>query len=666
MVKRDPLSDIEIPPKNASNSIKLDHMEDHVSWAKSNSRGLVTTPIKDEIVKETAHRLAELGPEKAILERRKFMKHIRKRAKALRGAADARLARLPKHIQRVLSACGRNKVNIPLLEELGREFYPEGIDSLVNDLEEGFAFIGEIPVEGRADLDKFKEATLSQTELEERSEEISEKVLSSGPTRDMTFEDHQTILQQTKDEISMGRMGEFRKPSTKGKYPLTKRFAVRQLSSKGVEKLRCIDDYLRSEINALASVDGRISMGKINDLLRSIEILAEAVKNSGEDIDLLKSDFKAAYRSCPIKTEHLPLTRIAAWDPEGQRYLETQHFAMPFGALSAVYAWDRLGACLTAILSRALAVPICRYVDDLFMAAYHSGASELRSQILEVIELLGFTLEEEKTPEPSGEQTILGINVKVVKRRIRGVYRYSGQISVDPLKRQNWKKMISEVLKRGRISPRIASKFAGRFNFISHAVLGPLGGSRLRQLYRFAFMELEGRISLELKDDLKWWSEYLTDGEPVVVHIYPRDSFVPILYTDAEGSGGLGAVAIPNLHQRLWFSSHIEHHILPDLEERKTQIIAYEASAALIGLSRFKNDFANRDVVVFIDNMSAKGAIRKGRCSKDDIQSIINHILELAKRNKMRIHPFGVPSSLNISDFPSRCIAISGIKVKSA
>ena len=102
-----------------------DHMEDHVSWAKSNSRGLVTTPIKDEIVKETAHRLAELGPEKAILERRKFMKHIRKRAKALRGAADARLARLPKHIQRVLSACGRNKVNIPLLEELGREFYPE-------------------------------------------------------------------------------------------------------------------------------------------------------------------------------------------------------------------------------------------------------------------------------------------------------------------------------------------------------------------------------------------------------------------------------------------------------------------------------------------------------------------------------------------------------------
>ena len=92
MVKRDPLSDIEIPPKNASNSIKLDHMEDHVSWAKSNSRSLVTTPIKDEIVKETAHRLAELGPEKAILERRKFMKHIRKRAKALRGACCATTA----------------------------------------------------------------------------------------------------------------------------------------------------------------------------------------------------------------------------------------------------------------------------------------------------------------------------------------------------------------------------------------------------------------------------------------------------------------------------------------------------------------------------------------------------------------------------------------------
>ena len=246
-------------------------MESHVSWAKENSRSLIEVPIKDSIVKETAELLASLGPDEVILVRKRFMKHIRRRADELRQASDERLSKLPRHVRRILSCSGKNKVNLSLLEELGRKYYPEGIETLIKDLENGFPFIGNIPVEQRADLDKVKLATISPEELEKKAEEICQKILSTQPSGKISSEDHKTILAQTKEEISLGRMAELKEATPAGKYPLTKRFAMKQLSSKGTEKLRCIDDYLRSEINAAATVEGRIPMGKINDLLEKYQ-----------------------------------------------------------------------------------------------------------------------------------------------------------------------------------------------------------------------------------------------------------------------------------------------------------------------------------------------------------------------------------------------------------
>ena len=39
--------------------------------------------------------------------------------------------------------------------------------------------------------------------------------------------------------------------------------------------------------------------------------------------------------------------------------------AHPFGAVAAVYAWERVGGAIVAIL-RSIGLPIFRYVDDLF------------------------------------------------------------------------------------------------------------------------------------------------------------------------------------------------------------------------------------------------------------------------------------------------------------
>eukprot|EP00972_Heterocapsa_arctica_P112063 16429700-Heterocapsa_arctica.AAC.1 len=62
---------------------------------------------------------------------------------------------------------------------------------------------------------------------------------------------------------------------------------------------------------------------------------------------------------------------------------------MPFGAVAAVYAWDRLGEAFNAILRKVFLFPASRYVDDLFVPVWATHAVESRKMLLEIINLFG-------------------------------------------------------------------------------------------------------------------------------------------------------------------------------------------------------------------------------------------------------------------------------------
>ena len=175
----------------------------------------------------------------------------------------------------------------------------------------------------------------------------------------------------------------------------------------------------QSKINDACSVQSRIRMGSVQDLVTTAEVLHKAFPKL--PLHILKSDFKAAYRSCPIRHSHLKYANILVRDPGSGTVKVSQQFAMPFGAVAAVYAWDRLGEAFVAILRHHFLLPVSRYVDDLFLMALAKGSREVRKLLLEVVALFGATLSPEKTPPPSVEQVILGI---------RAVYSH-GLITLD-------------------------------------------------------------------------------------------------------------------------------------------------------------------------------------------------------------------------------------------
>ena len=92
-----------------------------------------------------------------------------------------------------------------------------------------------------------------------------------------------------------------------------------------------------------------------------------------------------------------------------------------------------------------------------------------------------------------------------------------------------------------------------------------------------------------------------------------------VIYTDAEGSGGIGACLFRD-GQHLWWKSVAPRSLRragPLLGYPKgVPVFIYEAMAPLAAVRIWRSHIAGRRVVFMIDNQSALGALRKGRSTQ--------------------------------------------------
>ena len=79
---------------------------------------------------------------------------------------------------------------------------------------------------------------------------------------------------------------------------------------------------------------------------------------------LIKVDVDSAFRRVPLLPEHRWAAAVAFL--VAREALASFHYAMPFGAVGSVHAWERVGAFLLVALRKLLHIPLFRYVDDYF------------------------------------------------------------------------------------------------------------------------------------------------------------------------------------------------------------------------------------------------------------------------------------------------------------
>ena len=650
----DPTLGVPVPSKSAPRQEKARAQSAHLRAARAQANTLADDC---QAVPTRLHtclgRLAHRTVRATGIHRSQALDELRSSAEALRDKTCNMIATAPDHVRDVLAAAGPGGMHIALIEHYVIRL---GLDEdLIGHLLNGFPLIGDIPGDPEAKQQLVREYVTHPDRIDTVAAEAGLRTLlkcSESPPHDRVLADE--IWLQTVAEIDLKRMTPLRRArrGIAARRAGSRRFGVRQRSSKGVWKTRCIDDFLSSGINGATRVTRRLRMGRFSDLKCSILQLRRA--HPGTQLDILKSDFKSAYRAVPIALEHLHLARILVSAHDGEVW-ESAQKAMPFGAVAAVYAWDRLAAVLCVILLECFDIPVIRYVDDLFFIDFHSLSQETRSMLLEIISLLGLTLDLDKTPPPAPEQVLLGVSVELHPSAGNDPSPAAIHLELEPAKATFWRDEIVSILTEDYISPHQAQQLAGRLSFACWAIWGAAATARLSSLFSQAFGEESQQLSLELVDDLKWWHELLEHHIMRAVVPCPlRRRPVTLVYTDAEGAGGLGVVICPERGQPVWAATMADPDFVRALRPRKTQIVPLELVCIPLVLFLFHEMLVDTDLVFFIDNQSALGCVTHGRSGVSDINRI-SHL------TRLRIHSLGVsvrflwvPSALNPADPPSR------------
>ena len=577
---------------------------------------------------------------------------LRAAASRLRPLTAAWRRSSPASVSAVLDAASPVGVHVALVQWLCTVSGVRDGPSLVHHLRVGFPLVGTVPVD-----------PLAPSRLVRRARSDPASVLSQAPRLSAQLADRArlfaarpefgdgdsaAIWQATLDEVALGRISTpIPWAQADQTLPVCRRFGVRQLTSSGREKLRVIDDFAENGVNDAVTISARIRM----DSLVALQALARRSYTSRphEPLVLLKADFKSAYRHVPVAADQLSFARILVVRPDGALHV-AQQWAMPFGAIGAVYAWDRLASAVTQCLAAFLLVPMLRYVDDLFAVMPASLAGSAYAALHECVALLGLVLDPEKSPAPAPASTILGASVE---------YRCGHLVCrVDAAKLTYWLRALQDMCASGA-SRRDLVKMAGRLSFGCFAVWGPRVTGRLVPL----FHALHGVISLRhpaLRGALTWWTSFLaTAGQSSSSFpIAPAARPPCVVYTDAEGNGGLGACLFRDASQDWWLARvpAAGRAMAPALGfPRGMPVFIYEAAAVFLACRLWAPQLRARRVLFFIDNLTVLGALRRGRSKRCPALNCLVHRL-LASLHQLHCTPIflWVPSRFNIADPPSR------------
>jgi hypothetical protein len=312
------------------------------------------------------------------------------------------------------------------------------------------------------------------------------------------------LMAQTLEDAALGRMTEPVKVSavSTDTVRLARRFSREQgTKPDGSVKLRAVDDETASGTNGATQPTTKMTTDSI-DMLVEIALLIMTFTELG--IGFWKADIDAAFRRIPIKPEHRWLAWIVFAGADG--VYAAGHLAMPFGAIAAVHAWERVGAFFRHIARRILKLPALRFVDDFFAADRKDSVGTAKNCLARIVRaILGPTALAARKLEHGNPLVMLGLSAKADRKSIR--------ITPSKEKVDHWSHVLETALESGIMAAGDASKCAGRFQFAARGCFRMLGRAMVRPFYAQQYSPLQrGAMGPLLVMACQWWMQVLRGG----------------------------------------------------------------------------------------------------------------------------------------------------------
>ena len=280
------------------------------------------------------------------------------------------------------------------------------------------------------------------------------------------------------------------------------RFGVRQ-----DDKIRACDDLKHSLTNLSCAVLTPIKLVSWDHLAQLSHLLSNP-RNA--DWGLLKADHEAAYKQLPIDPEDQRNAIIALRHPRSGKWFGFVTRALIFGAVADVLHYNVFSRLRTAIINKALGIPMVCFFDDFAAMIQQCLGEKALAIFTRFCELIGIQLKPGKS----------AVGNKIVFLGMLGNFPSKENgfrlfISLTDEKRRKWSSMLSSYIKAGSISHRCLEKLLGRLAFSQTSVFGKFARTQLRPLYqKFYRRVFNARLTPLEAVNLSWWLGVIADFTP--------------------------------------------------------------------------------------------------------------------------------------------------------
>jgi len=410
----------------------------------------------------------------------------------------------------------------------------------------------------------------------------------------------------------------------KGRWISSPRFAIHQS-----DKYRPIDDYSSSSINSTAGLLEKLDlMGteEVAALIRSVfRIRAD---DSGyvqhpawrsiraSDLVIGSLDLSKAYRQLPIaaRGRRFSIIRIPSRSGKGFDYFIQN--ALPFGALASVGHFNGWSRCVWAVTAVAGRLIIGNYYDDYPVVSPTCISGSASAFFRGALEILGidFDVEGKKALRLGDEATIYGV---VINTASLSSTMPSITVSNKESRRDELRATITAMISAGRATVSALASLKGRLGFAEGQIFGRRAAYALRALTTDPCMQGGDTVwSMPLLHALQILLDRVVDSPPRIIRCQPSRAPI-LLFTDGAcaevTSHGACLIDVENGLRLCWGAVVEECVCLAWSSDPMAQLVGQaEISPVVASIYLWRSLLRHRQVVVFVDNNSAKDALVSG------------------------------------------------------
>ena len=500
---------------------------------------------------------------------------------------------------------------------------------------------------------RFSPAAMTANEL---------KHVASAQRSSVTFESFkfmgadvlESVWEQTMDEVSRGELlGPIPLRSIDEGIPLSRRFGIRQ-----GQKIRCVDDYSQSSINACVQTCESPKPHTV-DVLAS---LCVAIMSEGglKDKWMARSfDLKRAYRQCAINPADAGFSHIVVADPSRSEVFAFRMLALPFGSIRSVHSFLRVSHSIWAVAVSMFRICWTNYFDDYVALGADKETTSITNTVTLLFKLLGWQFAESgpKAPDFAQSLTALGIELDVSDL-------HQGHLKLDNTadRKEELISLLSRIIADGKLPKHEALKLRGRLQFAAGQIFGRIAKRCLAFVTEHAYSASGVEIGPDALSALCLFKQLLSRNVPRCISMTNMRTW--FLFTDASYErsehgvkAGVGAVLVDafgyrNFFLSEWASNSLERKI--NVTQRKTAIFEFEFFAVFCAMLVWKKLLTGSQVVVYTDNDGVKDSLVSCRTSSSNSAPILAACLQLEFEVSWCSWFSRVPTESNVSDNPSR------------